>query len=213
MFYLLFLLPLFFSLAALKTGYYPFKALVTISCLAIIGAARFAPGGRSGWAAPIVIAFGFSVMGDFFLSTRGDQTGSKRHYYLLGILFFFLAHLAYLAFASRLGVLNRPILLLILVLFLVYYAVRLYPRLEKTELKIAVLLYLILSCFSLAWVISLGCGSLRSGTLIGGIALIFFSDLTIAESDFCGVKAMAKWILPTYYAAHMILTFGVVLVL
>ena len=73
----------------------------------------------------------------------------------------------------------------------------------------AALAYLFVSCFSLgaAWGIRLS-GLPKWGYVLG-IALILFSDTLIAITEFMGNDRWEFLILPTYYLAHIVITWSI----
>jgi len=94
-----------------------------------------------------------AIFGAFLLSIAGDWFLSNRHgevvMFMSGIALFFLAHIGYLSFALMNGRLNRIYTLLILGIYLVFFFQMLYPGIQDKTLKMAVLFYLLISCFSL----------------------------------------------------------------
>jgi uncharacterized membrane protein YhhN len=208
--YFSFLIPLFLAIFAVRTDFYPLKAMVTLSCMGIILYAGTVLNGSIKYAQFILAAFALSIGGDYFLSMRGDEKGKKAHYFLYGIFFFFLAHGGYLLFSANEGSLKLSALFILITLFTLYYFLRIYPRIEQLSLKIAVYLYLLISCFSLALVLGFNGSLFTKFCLVTGIGLILFSDAAIGETVFCKNESWSKWILPTYYAAHMVLTLGLV---
>ncbi|MDC7218690.1 MAG: lysoplasmalogenase family protein [Spirochaetales bacterium] len=205
--YLLFLIPLVLSVLAVKTNFYPLKAAVTLTCIALL----IFFGGSEGKGLLVVVAFGFSVTGDFFLSHRGPKGKEKPFWFIYGIGLFLLAHVFYLGYVSQSASLTWIPLLSVLIPLLLYYTFRIRPHLDGLPMKIAVLLYLLISCFSLALVISYEGTLWTKICLISGIGLIVFSDACISEANFMDIEPFHGFILPTYYAAHMIITLGMVL--
>ena len=206
--YPFFIIPLIFSFLAVGTNKFPFKLGVTLSCIGIILFSRLPAGSGDDPFWLILIALLISISGDFFLSHREEEGKEKPGWFVYGTILFFFAHVFYLAYAA--GDSRFP-LILFLVLFagLVLYSIfRLLPRLEELPLKVAITLYMVISClsFSFAWGIR-GAGAGRIFFILG-IGLILFSDLCIAEAELIGFTPPGKLILPTYYAAHMALALG-----
>jgi uncharacterized membrane protein YhhN len=94
----------------------------------------------------VVLAFAASIVGDTFLSTRAG----RESFYIAGIAAFFVAHLGYLGFASRNGRMHRPVLAGLLAGYLGWFAVQLGPAIPSLPLKTAALVYLLISCVTLA---------------------------------------------------------------
>ena len=158
--------------------------------------------GADGWLA--IGAFAFSIVGDYFLSNRGGD----RMMFVYGIGFFFLAHLGYLGYALCHGRLNRSVTLLFCTGYLIFFFTALYDGISDPVLLWAALAYLFVSCFSMgaAWGMQPG----RSRTLyLSGIGLILFSDTLIAFREFMAYTRWDFLILPTYYLAHILVTFAV----
>lgn len=147
----------------------------------------------------IIAAFVFSVIGDWFLSTRSGDTGR----FIWGICFFFLAHLAYLGYSLCHG---RPAWLFtsfVLAGYLTFYVLLLYPAISDKALGVASLLYLFISCISLGGAVGTRLPLRSKNILILGIGLILFSDTIIAFKEFVKYKDLNFLILPTYYLAQM----------
>jgi hypothetical protein len=208
LFYSLMLLPLVLGFFAVKTDFYPLKALVTLSCMGIIILFCRLTGFEDNSYRLILTAFLFSIGGDYFLSHKAGPRGERPLWFVYGIGLFFVAHLFYLVYISGAAVFSIVPLLLLLVPFLVYFFTRINLRLNEMSLKIAVFLYLIISCFSLTLAIGIQTDGWSKFFFISGIGLIVFSDTCIAETEFAGQNSWRKMILPTYYAAHIALTMG-----
>ena len=198
-------IPAVFSVLALRTTKFLFKALVTASCIFLICLLLGTSGMPFSPVLPLLAALAASIIGDAFLSFRkGHET-----FYLYGILCFFGAHAAYLAYA-----LARPnqwvpaiILLLAMVLvFSVYYRFRLVPHIAGIPMKVAMYAYILISCATFAFTATADAELPGYLPLTAGIGLILFSDFSIGETDFTGNQALTGWILPTYYLSHMLLT-------
>lgn len=191
--------PCVLGVLALNTGYLPAKLGVPLSCALVL---RWAAGQCCpGWAgvAPVVAAFLLSAAGDAFLSCRAG----RESWFLAGIVLFFGAHLGYLAFAWQRGRLQRTVLAALCCVFLPYYVFWLRPSIASSALALAVLGYLLISC--VVW--SAACG-LRlpwrvKWPYVAGIGLLVFSDTLISFSEFLGWRHANALILPTYYLAHV----------
>lgn len=166
--------------------------------------------GRRQFATPdiwmVVGAFLFSIVGDFFLSHRnGDEM-----WFVYGILFFFLAHIGYLLYSLFHGKVVWWLAGVLCVGYLIFFFTSLYDGIGGGVLLWAALAYLFVSCFSLAaaWGITLK-GWSKWGYVFG-IALILFSDTLIAFTEFMAYDRWDFLILPTYYLAHIAITWSIV---
>lgn len=154
----------------------------------------------------IIGAFLFSIIGDWFLSTKnGDPTMFSK-----GIAVFFMAHLGYLWFALFNGKIKWKFAILLLIAFLIFFFLCLYPSIDDKVLMIAVLVYLIVSCLSFGASVGIKGNSVFKWAYVFGIFLILFSDTIIALTEFVGYKTFDFLILPTYYLAHISITFSLI---
>lgn len=199
----LLLLPLVAGYAAWQTGMLALKLSVPATCalLLVLGDAPFRRNRDVGW---VVLAFAGSIVGDTFLSTRAG----RESFYVAGIAAFFVAHLGYLMFALRNGRLHGPICAGLLAAYLGWFAWQLGPAIPSLALKSAALLYLLISCTTLAAACGLRLRMEVKALYMAGIALIVFSDTLIALSDFMKVKGVSFLILPTYYLAQILVTWA-----
>ena len=85
---------------------------------------------------------------------------------------------------------------------------RFYPAIDDTVLLIATLLYLLISCFSLGAAFGLKLAPLVKWSYFAGVTFILFSDTIIALLEYTSYEGMNFLILPTYYAAHISITFA-----
>lgn len=150
----------------------------------------------------VVGAFGFSAAGDYFLSTKGSDESR----FVAGIALFFVAHIGYLVAAWLNGRVQRLVLGGLLLVFVGYYVIFLGPAIESPVLRIAVLLYLLISCLVLAVAAGLEWRFDAKVLYVTGIASIVFSDTVISFHEFLGFRALNWTILPTYYLAHLLVT-------
>ena len=154
----------------------------------------------------IIGAFLFSIAGDWFLShMSGDST-----MFIKGIGLFFLAHIGYLTFAINNGKIKWRFTNILLAAFLVFFALLLYPAIDDTILKLAVLIYLLVSCLSLGASVGIKGDSIVKWAYAFGIFLILFSDTIISLTEFLGYDKFDLLILPTYYMAHISITFSLI---
>ena len=154
----------------------------------------------------IIGAFLFSIAGDYFMSNmNGDSTMFTK-----GIALFFLAHLGYLFFATLDGQIKWRFTSILMASFLLFYFIVLFPRINDIILMLAALLYLFISCFSLGASVGIKGDSIVKWTYVFGIFLILFSDTIISLTEFLGYNKLDFLILPTYYLAHISITFSLI---
>jgi len=152
----------------------------------------------------ILMAFLFSIGGDWFLAHRhGDPK-----IFIAGIALFFIAHIGYLSFALMNGRLHRTATIIVLTGYLILFFLKLYPGITGKTLMFAALAYLLVSCFSLGAALGLKAEYWIKLAYIFGIFLILFSDTIIAFREFTGYKEFDFLVLPTYYLAHISITFS-----
>jgi hypothetical protein len=197
--YYLLAIPVIFSALALMYHDFLFKAGVTGSCILIV----FMLGktiSRDNWV--IILAFLFSIAGDWFLSHRHGQTGR----FIMGIVFFFIAHAWFLRYALLKGRLHYVFTALLLVGYLAFFAWVLYPAIPGLWLLASVLAYLLISCLSLGAALGMNAAPPAKWLYVFGISMIVFSDTIIALREFVGQEQLSFLILPTYYLAHISIT-------
>jgi len=154
----------------------------------------------------IIGAFLISIAGDWFLSHMdGDSMMFTK-----GIALFFLAHIGYLTFAINNGKIKWRFTSILLAAFLVFFALILYPAINDTILKLAALIYLLVSCLSLGASVGIKGDSIVKWAYAFGIFLILFSDTLISLTEFLGYHRFDLLILPTYYLAHISITFSLI---
>ena len=127
-----------------------------------------------------------------------------------GIGLYLFVHVGYLAFAMRNGRIARLFTLILLAGYLLFFFVKLYPALDDTILQVAVLLYLLISCFSLGAAMGIKLAPIVKWSYFAGVTLVLISDTIIALNEFTSYGALNFLILPTYYAAHMSITFALI---
>lgn len=154
----------------------------------------------------IIGAFLFSIAGDWFLSNKGGDPLM----FSKGIAMFFMAHMGYLMYAIFNGQIKWSFTLIVLAAFLVYFFVMLYPGFDDKVLMIATLIYLLVSCFSFGASVGIKGSPLVKWAYVAGIFLILFSDTIISLKEFLGYRSFNFLILPTYYLAHISITFSLI---
>ena len=127
-----------------------------------------------------------------------------------GIGLYLFAHLGYLLFALRNGRIHKLFTVVLLAGYLLFFFMKLYPTLDDTILLVAVLLYLLISCFSLGAAFGIKLAPLVKWSYFVGVTLVLLSDTIIALNEFASYGALNFLILPTYYAAHMSITFAII---
>lgn len=160
--------------------------------------------GQESWA--IVGAFLFSIIGDWFLSNMNGDASM----FVKGIALFFLAHVGYLLYALLNGKIEWKFTMVLLVGYLAFFFLVLYPTFTDTYLMIASLVYLLISCVSLGAAVGMGGNPSAKWSFVFGIILIIFSDTIIAYKEFVGYHAFDFLITPTYYLAHIFITYAVI---
>ena len=205
-FYGLLLLSVISAIIALNNGAFIFKsgtAGIGIITLLLLNVKKVKPS-KDVWM--VILAFLFSIAGDWFLSHKnGDPMMFSK-----GIALFFLAHIGYLMFALWNGTIKWLFTSMVLAVFLVYFFTMLYPTFSDNVLMIASLVYLFISCFSFGASVGIKGDAVVKWTYVFGIFLIVFSDTIISLTDFLGYKALDFLILPTYYLAHIVITYSLI---
>lgn len=154
----------------------------------------------------IVGAFAFSIAGDWFLShMNGDAEMFSK-----GIALFFFAHIGYLLYALVNGKINWKITGALILAYLIFFFLMLYPKIDDKVLMIATLIYLLVSCLSFGASMGLQSNGRVKWAYVFGIFLILFSDTIIAFKEFLGKDQLNVLILPTYYLAHISITYSLI---
>jgi len=154
----------------------------------------------------IIGAFIFSIVGDWFMSNKlGDTMMFSK-----GIALFFLAHLGYLGFALVNGKIKWRFTLIILIAYLLFFYLLLVPSIDDKILLYAALIYLLISCLTFGTSVGIKGDTIFKWAYIFGIILIVFSDTIIALTEFLGYSKLDFIILPTYYLAHISITFSLI---
>lgn len=150
----------------------------------------------------IISAFLFSIGGDWLLSHRHGF--SIR--FAGGIVLFFFAHLGYLIFCLKNGNIRKDVLGIVLTAYLLFFFIFLWQRISDPVLLIAVFIYLIISCFSLAASFGLTLSFVSRWLFFAGIACLVFSDTIIACNEFLDFRRFAFLIRPVYYCSQILIT-------
>ena len=154
----------------------------------------------------IIAAFFFSIVGDWFLThMNGDSSMFTK-----GIALFFLAHLGYLFYALLNGIIRLEFTLILLIAYLAFFYFILYPTFSDTVLMLASLTYLLVSCLSVGAAAGIKADPVVKWAFVFGIVLILFSDTIISLKEFLKYTSLDFLILPTYYLAHISITFSLI---
>ena len=154
----------------------------------------------------IIGAFLFSIIGDWFLSNKAGDTLM----FSKGIALFFLAHLGYFVFAAINGQIKWRFTSILLAVFLVFFSLLLYPAINDKVLLWATLIYLLVSCLSLGAAVGIKGDHIVKWAYVFGVFLILFSDTIISLTEFLRYNKFDFMILPTYYLAHISITFALI---
>jgi uncharacterized membrane protein YhhN len=205
------LIPAVLGVIALFSDWLPAKMGVPLACALILllawrSQATMASTKDLLW---VVAALVFSAAGDYFLSNMAAQAS----FFVIGIGLYLLAHLGYLGFAWRNGRLNRGVFGIALLVYLPYGLLLLKPAIADSLLLAAVLAYLLISC--LVFAVACGLRLAQPGKLLyqTGIGLIVLSDTIISFTEFLHFQSLDWMILPTYYLAHLCISYALLLYL
>ncbi|WP_423126717.1 lysoplasmalogenase [Gaoshiqia sp. Z1-71] len=202
--YALLLIPAFSAVLALNHFGFFFKSGSAGGGILILLVLYFNQLKRSKDVWAIIAAFLFSIGGDWFLSHRHGEPER----FVAGIALFFIAHIGYLWYALLKGRIRWIFTLILLVAYLLFFFLKLSPVINDQSLMFAALVYLLISCFSLGGAVGLEAPAPERLAYIFGIFLILFSDTIIAFREFLGYRELSFLILPTYYLAHLAITFS-----
>jgi len=160
----------------------------------------------------LVAAFCLSIVGDLFLRDVNSDMD-----FILGILFFFLAHIGFLIYAMKRAKLSWPLFAVITVPFLIFYFIGLVPSpglSGNIPLSVAALCYLLVSCLSFSVALS---GAIRMPksparwVFAAGIASLLISDTFLSIVDFIKYTNVAPQIMRLYYLSHVLVALSVTL--
>lgn len=152
----------------------------------------------------VIAAFMFSIAGDWFLSNKGESFIM----FSSGIALYLLAHVGYLLFALKNGRIHRLFTIILLAGYMIFFFLSLFPVIDDTLLLIATFIYLLISCFSLGAALGIKLIPVVKWSYFLGIAFILISDTIIALYEFTSYGGLNFLILPTYYAAHISISFA-----
>ena len=152
-----------------------------------------------------VFSFLVSIVGDEFLRTRSTDI-----HFMMGILFYFFAHIGFLVYALKVITKGRPslaVLAAVIVPMLLFYALALWPSqpLQNNSIfALAVLAYILISCFTLAASVNIKNGFSWHWLYALGILCLIVSDIFIALGGFAGIKTFSHLVLPVFYVAYVL---------
>lgn len=198
---ILLIFPLLFLIFYLVFHKYIFSFATTFSCI-LIAAYFYVRFNSRKSELFIIMAFAFSIAGDWMLKTRSTNPMG----FVYGILLFFIAHVCYLAFCLKNGRLHIMTLVVLTVLYVAYYLTFLRPAISDSVLNIAVLVYTLVSCVSLSAAAGLSIPSPTKVLFIIGIACLLFSDTLISFHEFLHQSFLYELMMPTYFASQILVT-------
>lgn len=200
------LIPASSAILALMTNNFGFKAGVAGSGILIILLFFFRRLKQTRGVWLIILAFFFSIAGDWCLSNRNGDA----RMFTAGILLFFIAHAGYLSFSLANGKINWKLTIILLAGYLTFFTLELYPSSNNQILLFASLAYLLISCLSLGAAAGIKGPLFVRWFYFSGIFLILFSDTIIAFKEFLNVVSLNYMILPTYYLAQIFITAAII---
>lgn len=192
------ILPIVFLCCFLLTHGYLWSVATTTSCLFLTGWKSFR-NKRYIDGTALIAAFALSMAGDRML-------GYVANGFLYGVAFFFTAHLCYILFCLRNGRIAKGILLILTSVYLIYYFAALRPALGGFFIKVAVMMYLLVSCLSLSAACGLKLQKLCKHLFLGGICCLVFSDTLISIHNYLHLPCLYFLMYPTYYASQILIT-------
>jgi hypothetical protein len=197
------IVPAFCAYMGNAQGKYAWNVGVTLGCAILLLLSEFR-------AASYCMIAGLlaSLAGDYFM---GHRYG-KMIRYVYGISGFFVAHIFFVLYGAK-GFALRPWAIVLGIVLLAGYSVylkaRILPHVREMPLRIAITCYMLVSVLALFFALSMQGTVFERILYILGIACIVFSDTVIGETDFVGTQGIAKLIMPTYYACHILITASV----
>lgn len=157
----------------------------------------------------LILAFILSPAGDWYIRNRSNDK-----HFILGIIFFWLAHLGFFLYALSKAAFSRGLFIIILVPFLLLHILVFLPseRLKgNRQLSFITLMYVLISCLSLTAAFNLNSLAPAYWLFPAGIASLVISDLIIALGTFLNVNKRVNLYLALYYLSHILILLSVLL--
>lgn len=192
------LIPLSAAIAGIIRGRYGFAATAVLLglCLvvSIFAILRGHASRRGDWF--LVAAYLCCFGGDRFLAGHGG--GELR--FLAGVAMFGLAHLNLLGLMLCNGRIHKWFLAIFTAFLLAYFILFLLPHGGVAlPVRIAVLIYLLLSSLTLSAAMGLRLAIPAKTLFVGAVSLLIFSDLTISFKEFLHWEKLNFLLMPTYW--------------
>ena len=194
------------------TGTYIFRALIIILlfCYTLALILGKAPKEHRKKMMFVPLAFLFSIFGDLCLHLDSNYPEYEAMIFILGVGLYFLAHIWYICFTLREKKVNWWLLGGLLVIFICYFFLLLVPNISNPGIRIAVMLYVLVSCVSVSSAAAMPPGPMMDRTaktlVIAGISSLLFSDFLISLHDFVGIPTGYFLMLPTFYLSQILVT-------
>ncbi len=178
------------------------NTISTLCCAAVAGQLMK---DKSKWA--LCAGLLLSIFGDACMK----ETINSRAFFIIGVLFFLAAHLCFCRyFYLHFG--NRPLffgsLTVLLIGYIYYFAMYIYPAIGFGKLFLPVLLYILVSVLSVSLAFAVNYGIIAKVATIVGVCLIAFSDTLIAQNSWVAPTPLEKLIIPAYLLCHLFLVAG-----
>jgi len=165
------------------------------------------------WLGALIFAFLIAIVGDYFLGIRTNNLG-----FALGIFGYLLAHVGFIIYAWH-NITGRHRFTLwvfggIAVPFLILYFVLFWPGLRSSiPFAIAVLVYLLTSCITLASSIDISRPRFSWRWLYAaGVLCLLLSDATIGLHNFANQHQLYQlYMWPLFYSAMILIALSVVI--
>ncbi|MDR1335932.1 MAG: lysoplasmalogenase, partial [Tannerella sp.] len=135
--------PVACAVLALAGCGYGVHVAVPVTCAVLVGCLSTKEANRTKWL--LIAALAFSIAGDWMLKHREGNTLM----FVYGIALFFVAHAGFLAFCLKNGKIRWMLLAALGAGYGAFFVWKLLPAIPDVILLAAVLLYLLISCFSL----------------------------------------------------------------
>jgi len=169
--------------------------------------------GASRWLPALVFAFLIAIVGDYFLGIRTTNLG-----FALGIFGYLLTHIGFFIYAWH-NITGRRrftwwVLGLILLVFWSFYFIMLWPSLRASiPFAIVVLLYLTMSCLTLATSIDITQRRFSWRWIFtAGVLCLLLSDATIGLHNFADMHELYHlYMWPLFYSAMILIALSVIM--